>query len=81
MTDERFFTPPQIAKILGVGVDKVAAFIERRELIAVNTSLSERPRWKVEPAALRRFLESRSNAPRRGAERTADLQQRELSHG
>lgn len=64
MTDERFLTPPQIAKVLGVGPDKVAAFIERGELIAVNTSLSTRPRWKVAPEALQRFLESRSNSPK-----------------
>ena len=64
MTDERFLTPPQIAKVLGVGPDKVAAFIERGELIAVNTSLSTRPRWKVDPESLRRFLESRSNSPK-----------------
>lgn len=65
MTDERFLTPPQIAKLLGVGVDKVAAFIERGELVAVNTSLTGgRPRWKVEPEALRRFLDGRSNRPK-----------------
>lgn len=64
MTDERFLTPPQVAKMLGVGPDKVAAFIERGELIAVNTSLSVRPRWKVEPKALRAFLDARSNAPK-----------------
>jgi hypothetical protein len=64
MTDERFLTPPQIAKLLGVGVDKVAAFIERGELIAVNTSLASKPRWKIEPESLRRFLTSRSNAPK-----------------
>ena len=65
MTDERFLTPPQIAKLLGVSVDKVAAFIERGELKAVNTSLGRsRPRWKVEPEAFRRFCDSRSNQPK-----------------
>jgi hypothetical protein len=64
MTNERFLTPPTIARLLGVGVDKVAAFIDRGELIAINTSLTGgRPRWKIEPAAFRRFLESRSNKP------------------
>ncbi len=64
MTEERFLTPPQVAKILGVGPDKVAAFIARGELIAVNASLSTRPRWKVAPESLRKFLDSRSNAPK-----------------
>jgi hypothetical protein len=59
--DDRFWTPPQVAKLLGVGVGKITAFIDRGELTAVNTSLQERPRWKIEPAALRRFLDSRSN--------------------
>jgi len=61
MTNERFLTPPTIAKLLGVNVEKVAAFIARGELIAINTSLNTRPRREIEPAAFRRFLESRSN--------------------
>ena len=65
MTDKRFLTPPQIAKLLGVSVEKIGAFIERGELQAVNTSLgSMRPRWKVDPEAFRRFCDSRSNQPK-----------------
>jgi excisionase family DNA binding protein len=62
---ERFMTPPQIAKILGVGADKVSALIASGELQAVNLSLGNaRPRWKVDPESLRRFLAGRSNQPK-----------------
>jgi hypothetical protein len=64
MTNERFLTPPKLAKLMGVSVEKIAEFIRRGELIAINTSLTGgRPRWKIEPAAFRQFLESRSNKP------------------
>ena len=57
----RFLTPPQVAKILGVSADHVVKFIGRNELRAVNTSLSPRPRWKVDPAELQAFILRRSN--------------------
>lgn len=62
--NDRFMSPPQVAKLLGVGADKVVGFIQRGELQAVNLSMADRPRWKIEPAALRRFIESRSNHPK-----------------
>jgi excisionase family DNA binding protein len=63
--DDRFSTPPQVAKLLGVGVEKVKAFIDRGELVAVNLSMgSHRPRWRIAPEALQAFLKSRSNHPK-----------------
>jgi len=65
MQDDRFLTPPAIAKILGVAADKVGALIASGELKAVNLSLgSARPRWKVAPADLQAFLDGRSNQPK-----------------
>lgn len=61
MTNERFLSPPQIAKILGISPDKVLAFIHKGELKAVNTSLSDRSRWKVDPDDFKTFCDSRSN--------------------
>ena len=59
--DTRFLTPPQVGKILGVGSDKVLAFIASGELRAINTSLSERARWKIQPSDFEAFLASRAN--------------------
>jgi hypothetical protein len=59
---QRFLTPPQIAKILGVDSNKVLAFIQRGELRAFNSSFGQRCRWKVDPKDFELFLESRSNA-------------------
>jgi excisionase family DNA binding protein len=59
--DKRFLTPPQAAKLLGVGAEKVKAFIDRGELVAINLSMGDRPRWRIAPDALQVFLKSRSN--------------------
>ena len=59
--DTRFLSPPTIAKILGCGADKVLQFIERGELRAINTSLSDRARWKIDPNDFEAFCLSRSN--------------------
>ncbi len=61
MTYDRFLSPPQVGRILRTGADKVLIFIARGELKATNVSLSERPRWKIAPADLQRFLDARSN--------------------
>jgi hypothetical protein len=58
---ERFLTPPQIAKILGIGSEQVLNFIARGELRAVNTSLADRPRWKIDPDDFDAFCQGRSN--------------------
>jgi len=61
MDQSRFLTPPEVAKILGVSADHVVEYINRRELKAVNTSLRDRPRWKVSEANLEEFIQKRSN--------------------
>jgi excisionase family DNA binding protein len=61
MEQSRFLTPPEVAKILGVSADHVVEYINRRELKAVNTSLRDRPRWKVSEANLEEFIQKRSN--------------------
>lgn len=60
---DQYLTPPQIAKLLKVGADQVLTWIKSCELKAVNLSAGDRPRWKVSPIELQRFLESRSNQP------------------
>lgn len=60
----RFLSPPQIAKILGIGPEKVLHYIAKGELRAVNTSLSDRPRWKIDPADFEAFCRGRSNQPK-----------------
>jgi len=59
--DTRFLSPPTVSKILGCGADKILKFIERGELKAVNTSLSDRARWKIDPKDFEAFCLSRSN--------------------
>ena len=63
-SDNRFLTPPQAAKMLGVGAEKVKAFIDRGELVAFNLSMGIRPRWRIAPESLQAFLNSRSNHPK-----------------
>ncbi len=64
MTDKRFITPPQAAKILGVGNETILICIAKGELRAINTSLKDRPRWKIDPIDFDKWCESRSNAPK-----------------
>lgn len=58
-------TPPEIAERLRVSPDKVRAWIDRGELLAVNVAerLGGRPRWRIDPEALADFER------RRGAQR------------
>jgi hypothetical protein len=60
----KFLTAPMVAKILGVAPEQVLGYIARGELRAINTSLGDRPRWKIDPEDLDKFCESRSNAPK-----------------
>ncbi|HUP78771.1 MAG TPA: hypothetical protein VM260_09465 [Pirellula sp.] len=64
MTDKRFITPPQAAKIRGVGNETILICIAKKELRAINTSLGDRPRWKIDPDDFDKWCESRSNAPK-----------------
>ncbi len=57
----RYLTPPAIAKVLGVSKEHVIRFIASGELRAVNTSLGDRPRWKVNPDDFQAFVNRRSN--------------------
>ena len=58
---ERFLTPPQVAKVLGVSAEHVTKFIASGELRAVNTSLKDRPRWKISKEDFQAFVDRRSN--------------------
>jgi excisionase family DNA binding protein len=57
----RYLTPPQVARVLGVSKEHVIKFISNGELRAVNTSLKDRPRWKVSPEDFQAFVNRRSN--------------------
>lgn len=61
---KQFLTAPAVAKILGTGAEQVLTYIQRGELRAINTSLGNRPRWKIDPADFDRFCESRSSKPK-----------------
>ena len=62
--ETRFLTPPTIAKMTGVGEDKVYGWIDDGSLKAFNLSGADRPRWKVHPDDFQLFLEGRSNRPK-----------------
>jgi hypothetical protein len=61
MTQEKWTTPPAIARMLGVTNNKILDAIRCGKLKAVNLSEGDRPRWKVSPTDLQRFLDSKSN--------------------
>lgn len=62
---KKYLTPPELARELGVGTNKVLFWIESGELRAINvaTSRKNRPRWAIEPEEIERFKASRSSAP------------------
>ncbi len=60
---DRDFTPPQVAKMLGVEPSKVRGWIEKGELTASNTSNATAPRWKISQAALDEFRRRRQPVP------------------
>ena len=61
----RWLTPPAIAEMLGIDAGKVLTWIRRGELSAVNLALTStgRPRWRVDPKDLEKFLERRRTTP------------------
>jgi excisionase family DNA binding protein len=66
MTTTAWLTPPQIAKELHIRDSKVAVWIARGELVAVNVAErpDSRPRWRVKRQDLDDFLQRRqSQAP------------------
>jgi hypothetical protein len=54
-------TPADVARLRGVGIDRVLSWIHSGELRACNdaATLGGRPRWKIEPADLERFVRRR----------------------
>ena len=62
---QAFYTPPQVAELLGIDHGKVIAWIATGELVAVDISQSVggRPRWRISHSALTRFLEGRQSRP------------------
>ena len=60
---EAWFTPPQVAEQLAVDSDKIHSWIKRGELEAWNLALDAggRPRYRISPEALHRFLERRKS--------------------
>lgn len=62
----KFFTPPQLARHIGISEDKIYPWIESGELRAVNMAAQsdgERPRWRISVEAVEEFLASRENKP------------------
>lgn len=60
-----FYTPPQIAKLLGVEDAKVVGWIKRGELRAVNVAdkNGKRPRWRISSEAFEDFKNGRASQP------------------
>ena len=59
----RLLTIREAAKLLGVGYDTVIAWVNWKEIEAINVSKRRggRARWRIAPAELRRFLQSRTH--------------------
>jgi excisionase family DNA binding protein len=65
LTLRKWFTPPQIAKQLGVSADKVVGWIRAGEIRAINVAARPggRPRFRVGEADLIAFEQRRSAVP------------------
>lgn len=63
---QQWLTPPEVAKQLGIHAEKVRAWIEQGELIAVNVAENAkgRPTWRIAALELEKFLASRQCRPR-----------------
>lgn len=66
MTDApRHLSPPEVARRLGVAPRKVVSWITAGQLRAANVSDGpQRPRWRIDPVDLARFLAARQPQPR-----------------
>ena len=63
---DTYTTPNKLANRLGIKPDKVLVWIHAGQLIAVNIAESpsgQRPRWRIDPDEVTRFLKSRSTKP------------------
>lgn len=63
MTKREFFTPPEIAALLGVNSTKVLGWCRSGELRSANVSNGRRPRYRIHRDDLQAFLASRSSTP------------------
>ena len=58
----RRLTPQQVATRFGVTVKRVYALIEAGRIVAIDVSIgNERPRWRIDEAAIEAFEMARSN--------------------
>lgn len=64
-TSQRFYTPPELAKLWGVKATKILAWIACGELRAINmaTRTDGQPRWRIAIDEAERFTRSRSSSP------------------
>lgn len=62
---DKWFTPPELAKQLGISSEKVLTWIRNGELRAVNVAagLAGRPRWRISSVAFEEFLKRRESGP------------------
>ena len=74
-------TPPQVAREIGVGSDKILHAIRTGELEAINmaASRSGRPRYRIHESALERFLRSRQVIPDGGLSTTQRLRRKAVA--
>ena len=64
--EKQKFTPPEIARLWGVSVEKVVAFIRSGELRAMNAASpgrNQRPRYLIDVADLEDFERRRAAVP------------------
>lgn len=62
----RYLTPPQVARRLGVNAGKVGQFIKTGSLAAIDVSLNPgtgRPRWRIKLEDLAAFEQARRSTP------------------
>ena len=64
-TEEQYFSPPEVAKLLRVGHCKVLSWIHNEELAAIDVSegRQQRPRWRISCQDLENFLARRATSP------------------
>jgi excisionase family DNA binding protein len=67
---KEYLNPPEVARLLGINVNKILTWIANGSLPAVNVAErldGARPRWRISRAALDAFLASRTPAASRPA--------------
>lgn len=75
-------TLSDVATRLGISADSVRRLIDAGRLEAVNVSAGQRKRWRVDPAALERFVEAQRNeAPEPIQRRPREYRSRWLRKG